>query len=166
MLLDSIEVLSDSGRGIVNVDGGFSSIKNCYVHDCAATGIYVGGSGTRAIIERTDVIRNGNGTRNRRGIGHGHSGVYLEQGTAVIRDCNISLNSLSGISAVFSQHNTSLNLEQSDLVANGAGRLEMPRGAPLGLTMRNNRLAAVGFTSSRSGLVHEPNHAVHEEVEL
>ena len=127
MFLKSIEVLSHSGRGIVNIDGGFSSIRNCYVHDCAATGIYVGGPGTQAVLERTDVVRNGHGTCNSRGIGRGHSGVYLEQGTAVIRDCNISRNSLTGISAV-SLNNTSLKLEQSDLIANGAGQLEMPRG--------------------------------------
>jgi hypothetical protein len=168
MFLESVEVLSHSGRGIVNIDGGFSSIQNCYVHDCAATGIYVGGPGTQAIIERTDVLHNGNGTRNRRGVGRGHSGVYLEQGKAIIRDCNISRNSLTGISAV-SLRNTSLNLEQSDLVANGAAQLEMPRGAPVGMSMdleRNNRLAAIGFTRSRSGLVHEPIHAVQEEAAL
>jgi len=156
MWMESVEVLSHSGRGIVTIDGGFSSIQNCYVHDCAATGIYVGGPGTQAIIERTDVLHNGNGTRNRRGVGRGHSGVYLEQGKAIIRDCNISRNSLTGISAV-SLVNTSLNLEQSDLVANGAGQLDMPRGAPMSVDLeRNNRLAAIGLLRSRSGLVQEP----------
>lgn len=155
MRLESIEVVSHSGRGIVNIDGGHSEIRNCYVHDCAATGIYVGGEGTSALLERTDVVANGMGTRNRRGVGRGHSGVYLEQGKAVIRDCNISRNSLTGISAV-SRHNTSLQMEASDLVANGAAQLEMPRGAPVGESLeleRNNRLAQFGLLRSRSSLV-------------
>ena len=111
--MDSVDVVSHSGRGIVNIDGGFSSIQNCHVHDCAATGIYVGGPGTQAIITKTDVLNNGNGNaraRGRGGVGRGHSGVYLEQGKAIIRDCNISRNSLTGISAV-SLHNTLLDLE-------------------------------------------------------
>ena len=73
--LDSVDVSSSSGRGIVNIDGGHVKIKNSYIHDCAATGIYVGGSGSRASIERSDVICNGKGNRrNRRGIAAGHSG--------------------------------------------------------------------------------------------
>ena len=126
------------------------------VHDCAATGIYVGGPGSRANIEATDVVRNGNGnTRARRGIPRGHSGVYLEQGNARIFDCNISNNSLTGISAV-SPDNAILNLEETDLVQNGTFQLEMP---PLGSIARresitqDNRLAAFGLTRARSGLV-------------
>ena len=50
-------------------------IRNSYIHDCAGTGIYVGGSGSRATIEQSDVISNGKGNRrNRRGIAAGHSG--------------------------------------------------------------------------------------------
>ena len=153
--MDSVDVVSHSGRGIVNIDGGFSSIQNCHVHECAATGIYVGGPGTQAIIIKTDVLNNGNGNtraRGRGGVGRGHSGVYLEQGKAIIRDCNISRNSLTGISAV-SLHNTLLDLEESDLVANGMAQLEMPRGGTSRDLERNNRLAAIGLLRSRSGLV-------------
>jgi len=161
--MDSVDVVSHSGRGIVNIDGGFSSIQNCHVHDCAATGIYVGGPGTQAIITKTDVLKNGNGNVRARGtrqvVGRGHSGVYLEQGKAIIRDCNISRNSLTGISAV-SLHNTLLDLESSDLVANGMAQLEMPRGGTSRDLERNNRLAAIGLLRSRSGLVAA---SVHEE---
>jgi hypothetical protein len=163
--MDSVDVVSHSGRGIVNIDGGFSSIQNCHVHDCAATGIYVGGPGTQAIITKTDVLNNGNGNVRARGggtrgvVGRGHSGVYLEQGKAIIRDCNISRNSLTGISAV-SLHNTLLDLESSDLVANGTAQLEMPRGGTSRDLERNNRLAAIGLLRSRSGLVAA---SVHEE---
>jgi Right handed beta helix region len=155
-ILDHVEITSASGRGIVNIDGGQVTITNCYVHDCAATGIYVGGPGSRATIERTDVVRNGNGnTQHRRGIARGHSGIYLEQGHASIVDCNISQNSLTGISAV-SPENAFLQLEESDLVANGTFQLEMPAiGTPAhrNSVTANNNLAAVGQARLRSGLV-------------
>jgi hypothetical protein len=73
--LDSVGVTSSSGRGIVNIDGGHLKISNSLIHDCAATGIYVGGAGSRATIEQSDVIYNGRGNnRHRRGIAAGHSG--------------------------------------------------------------------------------------------
>ena len=75
MTLDCVDVTSWSGRGIVSVDGGHLKINNSYIHDCAATGIYIGGSGSRATIEHSDVIFNGQGNRKtRRGITAGHSG--------------------------------------------------------------------------------------------
>jgi hypothetical protein len=155
-ILDKVDVCSRSGRGIVTIDGGSTHVTSSYVHDCAATGIYVGGNGSRATVERTDVLRNGNGNRStRRGIQRGHSGIYLEQGQAVIRDCNISRNSLTGISAV-SQDNAVLDLSESDLVANGAQQLEMPPNGSLSRRRsftRDNNMAASGFSRSRSGLV-------------
>lgn len=154
--LQGVEVMSRSGRGIVNIDGGQCIIRNCYIHDCAATGIYVGGPGSQAHIERTDVIRNGNGNlSSRRGIGRGHSGIYLEQGHALIRDCNISRNSLTGVSAI-SPDNAVLSLEGSDLVANGTFQLEMPNMGSMSRRRsitRDNNLAVVGLARSRSGLV-------------
>jgi hypothetical protein len=155
-VLEHVDVCSMSGRGIVTIDGGSTRIQNSYVHDCAATGIYVGGAGSSAVIHRTDVLRNGNGNRmTRRGVQRGHSGIYLEQGQAVIRDCNVSQNSLTGISAV-SQENAVLDLSESDLVANGAQQLEMPPNGSLSrlrsLT-RDNNMAPSGFFRSRSGLV-------------
>lgn len=156
VVLDHVEITSSSGRGIVNIDGGHITIRNCYVHDCAATGIYVGGPGSRAAIQRTDVIRNGNGnTQHRRGIASGHSGIYLEQGHAHILDCNISQNSLTGISAV-SPENAILNLEQSELISNGTFQLEMPAvgtAAHQQSSTQNNILAATGLARSRSGLL-------------
>ena len=156
--MDHVEISSASGRGIVNIDGGQVTIRNCYVHDCAATGIYVGGPGSRAQIESTDVVRNGNGnTAHRRGIARGHSGVYLEQGHASIVDCNISQNSLTGISAV-SPENAVLNLEESELVSNGSFQLEMPAigtAAHARSTTHNNTFAANGLARSRSGLAIE-----------
>lgn len=158
VILDHVEISSTSGRGIVNIDGGQVTIRNCYIHDCAATGIYVGGPGSRALIERTDVVRNGNGNMtHRRGIARGHSGVYLEQGHASIVDCNISQNSLTGISAI-SAENAILNLEASELVSNGSYQLEMPAvGTPAHSRSNtsNNTLAPIGLPRSRSGLATE-----------
>lgn len=157
--LNQVDVYSRSGRGIVAIDGGICSITRCYVHDCAATGIYVGGPGSKALIQETDVVRNGNGSNQRRGgIGRGHSGIYLEQGCAVVRNCNISQNSLTGVSAV-SQENAILNMESSDLIANGAMQLEMPpTGTPSRArsnTENSNVVAATGRSRSRSGLMEE-----------
>mmetsp|Transcript_8725 Transcript_8725/g.25086 ORF Transcript_8725/g.25086 Transcript_8725/m.25086 type:complete len:570 (-) Transcript_8725:221-1930(-) len=156
-MLEQVDVTSLSGRGIVNIDGGDVSVVNCHVHDCAATGIYVGGPGSRASIVKTDIVKNGYGNRHNRrgGIARGHSGIYLEQGHAKITDCNVSHNSLTGISVV-SPDNAILTLSDSDLVSNGSFQLEMP---PLGTIARraslnqNNTMAAVGIARSRSGLV-------------
>jgi len=155
--LQQVDVTSRSGRGIVNIDGGTCSISRCYVHDCAATGIYVGGPGSRATIEETDVIRNGGGNNQRRGIAPGHSGIYLEQGCAVVRNCNISQNSLTGISAV-SQQNAILDMEATDLIANGAMQLEMPPTGSESHTRsstQNNNMAETGSLRNRSGMVVE-----------
>lgn len=157
-ILENVAISSATGRGIVNIDGGQMTVRNCYVHDCAATGIYVGGPESRAYIERTDVVRNGNGNNtHRRGIARGHSGVYLEQGHARIVDCNISLNCLTGVSAV-SPDNAILDLEQSELVSNGSFQLEMPAvGTPAHTRSStvNNTFSASGLPRSRSGLARE-----------
>uniref|UniRef100_A0A7S2EU66 F-box domain-containing protein n=1 Tax=Ditylum brightwellii TaxID=49249 RepID=A0A7S2EU66_9STRA len=157
-IVKGCDITSFSGRGIVNIDGGKSTISDCYIHDCAATGVYVGGQGSLATIERTDVLENGNGNqRSRRGIARGHSGIYLEQGTAFIRDSNISNNSLTGISAI-STDNAALHVEDSDLVANGSIQLELP---PIGSisrersTSRNNRMQREGEGRFRSGLISD-----------
>jgi len=151
--LDSVAITSSSGRGVVNVDGGHVKIRNSYIHDCAATGIYIGGSGSRATIEHSDVISNGKGNRrNRRGIAAGHSGIYLEQGHASIIDCNVSRNSLTGVSAI-SRDNSLLNLQDSDLVSNGTFQLEMPdlrSAAYMNSVTVNNNFASDGTGRYRS----------------
>jgi hypothetical protein len=160
-MLENVKITSRSGRGIVNIDGGKVVIRGCAFHDCAATGIYVGGQGSQAEVERTDVIRNGVGNRSsRRGIAPGHSGVYLEQGTASIRDCNISFNTLTGISSV-SADNAFLTLEESDLALNGTYQLEMP--APGTVARRrsivhNNIMSSVTPGRLRSGLLPDTDN--------
>jgi hypothetical protein len=155
-LLEHCKITSRSGRGVVNIDGGSVTIRGCAIHDCAATGLYVGGTGSQALVSHTDVVTNGVGNQqSRRGIARGHSGVYLEQGLARIVDSNISRNTLTGISAV-SHENAVLALLRSDLVRNGTLQIEVP---PLGSQARrqsrleDNRVDLAGPVPSRSGLV-------------
>lgn len=144
--------------------GGSTKIIDSYIHDCAATGIYVGGPGSHALMERTDVLENGNGNKwngnsssdyGGQGIYRGHSGLYLEQGVATIKDCNISHNSFTGISTV-SPDNAILHLIQSDFVANGTSPLVMP---PVGSfshsrsSLHDNIMVSFGELRSRSALV-------------
>jgi hypothetical protein len=132
-LLERVQVTSRSGRGIVNIDGGRLCMRQCIVRDCAATGIYIGGPGSAALIESTDVIGNGIGNypdnattrHHRRGIARGHSGIYLEQGEAQIRNSTVINNTLTGVSVV-SPDNATLQLSQSLLAGNGTFQLELP----------------------------------------
>ena len=122
-----------SGRGVVVIDGAILSIHNCNVHTCAATGIYAGGSGSLANMTETDVIKNGTGktrtaiysNERRRGFARGHSGVYVENGLATLRDCNISGNTLTGISAILTDK-ARLHIEDSDIRANWSDQMELP----------------------------------------
>lgn len=154
-VLERVQISSKSGRGIVNIDGGQLTLRQCAVTNCAATGVYIGGQHSHATIEQSDVIRNGIGNRNtRRGIARGHSGIYLEQGAACIRHSNVSSNTLTGISVV-SPDNATLTLEDSTLFSNGSYQLELP---PPGTAsrqrsvMNNNVLAERGELRLRSGL--------------
>lgn len=161
--VDSCDVTSLSGRGLVAIDGGRATVTNSHVHHCAATGIYIGGPSSRATIRGTDVVRNGYGNKRntRRGITRGHSGVYLEQGTANLRDCNVSNNALTGISAV-SADNALLDVRDTDLVSNETMQLEMPPAGSRSYRRsicRDNRIVQEGTSRSRSGLV-PPEHAV------
>jgi Right handed beta helix region len=156
-VLDSVKITSRSGRGLVNIDGGSVTVFNSAVYHCAATGIYVGGAGSQALVEGCDVVANGIGNRARRGVARGHSGVYLEQGRAVIRNCNISSNSLSGISSLHTE-NAILTLEDSDVTANGTLQLELPPANSLSrerTTIGENVMTTVLSRNFRSNLLTE-----------
>lgn len=172
--LESIFVTSRSGRGIVNLNGGRLMINDCYVRDCAGTGIYVGGKGCKTDIINTDVVRNGIGanrsgvaTHVRRGVQAGHSGIYLEQGTTKVIGCNVSQNSLTGISAM-SPDDCVLYLQHCDLIGNGTShQIELP---PIGTLSRanstignvvrqgsnnmNNQFRSNGLVKCRSSVFH------------
>jgi len=124
--LDHVDITSESGRGVVNIDGGNLTLRHCHIHDCAATGVYVCAASSELTMEHSDIVRNGGGNRKHgRGIARGHSGIYLEQGLAEIFDSSISQNCLTGISAV-SPVNAILHLSESEFVSNGTIQLDMP----------------------------------------
>ncbi|KAL7575819.1 hypothetical protein ACA910_003143 [Epithemia clementina (nom. ined.)] len=95
-------VQSLSGRGIVTVDGGQLSCEGSYVHNCAATGVYIGGRGSCATLTNCDIWYNGTGNPHLTGgIARGHSGVYVEQSKRVeLNHCTVAYNTASGISMI------------------------------------------------------------------
>mmetsp|Transcript_7979 Transcript_7979/g.14357 ORF Transcript_7979/g.14357 Transcript_7979/m.14357 type:complete len:804 (-) Transcript_7979:130-2541(-) len=145
------DITSLSGRGLVNIDGGISHIHNCNFHNSAATGVYIGGAGSVATMTLTDVVENGVGnSRNpRRGVARGHSGVYVEQGLAKLRDCNISQNTLTGISAI-STEQARLHIEESDIRANRSDQMELPPADSGRGVNRNNSIGSTGQGRARS----------------
>jgi len=152
------KITSLSGRGIVAIDGSSMIVKKSHIHRCAATGVYVGGTGSVAHIYKTDVVNNGIGnSRSRRGIARGHSGVYIEQGTATLIDSNISHNALTGVSAISPEH-AILRISDSDLVGNGTLQLEMPADGTTTWrrsSFTNNNIDKSGSMRTRSGLFVE-----------
>jgi hypothetical protein len=128
LTLRSCSLQSDSGRGVVATRGGRLWMNDSTVHDCAATGIYVGDRRTSSLIQRCDIIRCGFGTRPQE-IGTndmklvplippGHSGIYVE-GTigVVIDDSLLAGNCLTGVSVVRSGVTA---LRNCHIIENGA----------------------------------------------
>lgn len=148
-VLNRVDVRSYSGRGVVAVEGGHVHVQDCHIHHCAATGLYVGGNTSRAELKSTDVVYNGLGNQRSGGIARGHSGVYIEQSKAELRDCSISQNTASGISVIASE-NSALKLLDSEVVANGCTPVELPNPMEPGATDRSNRVAVIGTPKPRS----------------
>jgi hypothetical protein len=120
-VLKSVEIVSNSGRGVVALGAGFVYMTDSYIHDCAATGVFVGGRRSRLVLETVDITDNGIGNQRLGYIGgsitQGHSGICIEQGSVSLTDCNVSLNSASGI-YIISPTLTELSLEKTDLLSN------------------------------------------------
>lgn len=114
-----------------------------------ATGVYVGGSGSKAVAKSTDVIYNGLGNQRAGGIARGHSGVYVEQGKAELEDCSVSNNTAAGIS-VIARDNASLSLSNSEVIANGCTPVELPNPSNRTVGDGSNRVAVIGTPSPRS----------------
>jgi hypothetical protein len=125
--LSGVEVTSQTGRGIVMLDGCHLVLNDCFIHDCAGTGVYIGGQRIcRFSAQNVDVMENGSGNRNG-GIGRGHSGLYVERGHVVLRNCNISNNTSSGISVV-NGRGSFLDMQETDILSNGGSPLDLPGG--------------------------------------
>jgi len=125
LILDACTLQSDSGRGLVATRGSSVTVAHTSIHDCAATGVYIGDQGTYATIRSSNVIRNGHGNldsveqqqRQLAIIPSGHSGMYVECAQTLIKNSLIGENSLTGLSVV---RGGSVVLRNSDIVSNGA----------------------------------------------
>jgi hypothetical protein len=109
--LTSCSLQSDSGRGIVAVDGATLNLHGSVIHDCAATGLYLGDSDSVASVKSCNIIRNGEGSRRSEPdsfddddaserVPAGHSGMYIEAGIAIVDNSLVAGNSLTGLSVV------------------------------------------------------------------
>jgi hypothetical protein len=151
--LKSVQVSSSSGRGIVATDGAFVSVQDSLVHGCAATGVYVGGAGSRAVLESVDVTENGTGNQRVGGIARGHSGIYIEQGIVSVTNCNVSNNSASGLS-IISPDQAELRMNRTDVVLNGFNPIDLPIGNTSGVTVGSNcQVSAMGTAHARSSVL-------------
>ena len=153
-IFHEVEVISHSGRGVVINDGGNIAISHSYIHDCAATGIYVGSNDCSLTLDHSDVISNGHGNQlaasvRAAGVSRGHSGFYLENGNATLSECNITNNSSCGISV--SSPASRLTMSHTDVVANGhSNQVEAAAGSQQwGI---HNTIARTGLVRVRSRL--------------
>jgi hypothetical protein len=108
--VDGCSIQSDSGRGIVISNGAEVIVARSTIHDCAATGIYLGGDESSLDIITSNIIRNGFGRRpletaddeqpRTPAVQAGHSGLYVEAADAEIRNTLVADNCLSGLTVV------------------------------------------------------------------
>ena len=136
-LIDSCSIQSDSGRGIVVTNGASLKLSRSSVHNCAATGLYVGDGDSIVAITRCNILWNGFGGRNNRrrssssssstesdeqapssssAVPWGHSGLYVEAAKVEIKNTLLAGNCLTGISVV--RHGC-VHICGCDVTANG-----------------------------------------------
>lgn len=78
----------------------------------------------------------------------------VENGLAAIKDCNISGNTLTGISAI-STDEARLHIEDSDVRANRSDQMELPSPTTGRSINRNNTIASVGLGRPRTTHLRE-----------
>lgn len=110
--MEGCSIQSDSGRGLVVSNGADVHVNRSTIHDCAATGAYIGDDGSYLGLGFSNVLRNGFGTRrpildndNNNGphpprIQAGHSGIYVEATVCSISHSFVALNCFTGLSVV------------------------------------------------------------------
>jgi len=131
LTLQSCNVQSASGRGIVVTRGARLWVRDSAIHDCAATGVYVGDVRSSCLIQRSNFIRCGFGKKydshshlysdlsgsESMDVDSGHSGVYVEATLEVTFDDSlVAGNSFTGISVV---RCGAAALQNSDVLDNG-----------------------------------------------
>ena len=102
-------------------------------------------------LEQNDVVENGTGNARelQRGVARGHSGVYVEQGLDRIEECNVSRNTLTGISAI-STDQARLHVEGSDVRANRSDKMELPLPESRRAVSQDNPILSAGQGRPRS----------------
>lgn len=134
--MENCTLQSDSGRGIVVTRGAQLLLRNSIIHDCAATGLYVGVR-SFSLLQNSNIIRNGFGTRRPssaiiaqldntgndiydNAVPPGHSGVYIESTNSVIDNCLLAGNCLTALSVV---RGGMAQIQNCDLMNNGSDAL-------------------------------------------
>ena len=174
--LNSCCIQSDSGRGVVAVEGSFVEVRNSVIHDCAATGLYLGDVDSIANVSGCNVIRNGGGSRREiqrndgiledstERVPAGHSGMYVEAGRAFVENSLVAGNSLTGLSIV---RGGGVIISGCDVTENGSDPIlvedafEFDRSArrhrrPIGVEegpARNNYSSRADNVSSLQGMI-------------
>ena len=177
------KITSESGRGVVLLRGSQMTMSNSTIADCAATGCYVSDVGTTLTLTSSNIVRNGTGSRRSYSIASlanftefvdvvppGHSGLYIESATSVIKDCLISGNALTGVSVV---RNGSVRISKCDLTQNGEGAAAIepvegdqefldisPEGLALAELEKNNRTSRPSSENVLyGGLIRQGNYS-------
>jgi hypothetical protein len=130
----NLDISSITGRGICAIHAGSVTATSSVIHHCAATGVYVGDTGTFCTMSSCDILSNGNGSPPRERadddeeaaeepeVRSGHSGVYCESAAMIVVDCCISVNCTTGLSVV---RGGKLSVKDSDIGSNGGLSMTM-----------------------------------------
>lgn len=149
--VSNCRITSRSGRGVVAING-FASVTGCFIHRCAATGIYVGDDDGEALIKNCDIVENGVGNQEREeGVGAGHSGVYQERGKVYVENCNVSGNRFTGFSGT-NRNILQTSVTNCDFFANSSLPVEVSNDPPSfeTQTIDNNQAGESGEARMRT----------------
>lgn len=175
-------IQSESGRGVVAVNGSFLDVNSTVIHDCAATGLYLGDNDSFASVHGCNIVRNGGGSRRPRQNGSdesddedsdrvpaGHSGMYVEAGRALVENSLLAGNSLTGLSIV---RGGGVIISGSDVTLNGSDPILVEDGIDLDPSLQNRRPIGVeqgpvpNNYSSRADGISSLQDMIHRIVEF
>lgn len=175
-------IQSESGRGLVAVNGSFLEVKSTVIHDCAATGLYLGDNDSTANVSGCNLIRNGGGSRrplrsdaddsdedDADRVPAGHSGMYVEAGRAFVEDCLVAGNSLTGLSIV---RGGGVIISGCDVTENGSDPILVEDASELEASVQNRRPMGVqegpirNNYSSRADEISSLQNVIHSLIEF
>lgn len=178
--LTSCCIQSESGRGVVAVSGSYLEVKSTVVHDCAATGLYVGDIDSIATVSGCNLVRNGGGSRrpprdaeedDMDRVPPGHSGMYVEAGRASVDNSLVAGNSLTGLSIV---RGGGVIISGCDITENGSEPILVEDAFEADPAVRSRNRRPIGVEegpernnySSRSGDLPSLQNVIHFLVEF